>query len=308
MNMASEERKAGIILVDKPAGMSSAAVVARIKRSVGAVKKIGHAGTLDPMATGLLVCLVNSATRLASYAEAGAKCYSGSFVFGIETSSNDIEGEVTARSNVRPTLPMISALLPKFSGEIEQTPPAVSAVKVNGKRAYKLAREGKEPVLKSRKVNVSTFSLLIDESTTEDVRLEEVSFRIRCSKGTYIRSIARDLGKELGCGAALSALRREDSAPFSVLNAVELDDVAASDIIDWAHLFPSAPRVLLDEHKADLLKNGNQLVIAELSSQIEEEQSDQDVTRAVCVRRSDESSIGLLVRDTATWRLAANFV
>lgn len=215
----------GVLLLDKPSGITSAKALERIK-SRFKIKKMGHAGTLDPMATGLLICLVGKATKLASHFEGGRKVYSGTIRFGVTTDSDDITGVTTSESQEIPSFEVIKDLCEKFLGSIQQTPPSVSAVKVNGRRAYSLVRDsGITPTLSSRSVEIFRFEVIPEDSRT-------IRFEIECSKGTYIRSIARDLGALAGCGACLHSLRRESSDPFSVAMAKGFDEITESDFVN----------------------------------------------------------------------------
>jgi len=215
----------GILLVDKPAGPSSAQVLNQIKRRLNLVK-IGHAGTLDPFATGLLVCLVGKATKLAGPAGAGDKIYSGVIRLGLSTRSDDITGEVISSTDDLPDFQSVLRASSALTGTIMQVPPQVSAVKVNGERAYKLARRRIEVELKAREARVDCFEL-------SDLGGGNAAFRIRCSKGTYVRALARDLGQMLGCGACLAELRRERSEPFDVSSAKLPQDLQNTDIFVW---------------------------------------------------------------------------
>ncbi len=213
----------GIIVLDKRPGVSSARAIAEVKRKLN-LRKIGHAGTLDPAATGILVCLVNRATKSAKLFEGGTKTYEGTFKFGVTTTTDDLEGEIVSESKEIPPFAHIESLIADLTGEISQTPPAVSAIKVNGKRAYDIVRkEGVVPELKSRTITVHSFSI---EPRTPDT----IWFRVTCSSGTYIRSLARDLGAKMGCGGALATLRRVGSLPVTIDQAKGIDDLTLEDI------------------------------------------------------------------------------
>ncbi len=221
----------GFLLIDKPLTWTSFDVVKKL-RNVSRIKKIGHAGTLDPLATGLLIVCYGRYTKKIESIQAQAKEYTGSFHIGKTTESYDLEKEVNATF---PTEHITSQLLitatEHFIGEITQTPPIHSAVKINGKRAYELARAGKEVKLKSRVVNVSNFEI---NSET----FPEIKFKINCSKGTYIRSLARDFGEHLQSGAYLSSLRRTLIGNFDVNDAVEIKALASrEDFLKHAHQF-----------------------------------------------------------------------
>ncbi len=213
----------GIIVLDKRPGISSAHAIAEVKRKLN-LRKIGHAGTLDPAATGILVCLVNQATKSAKLFEGGIKTYEGTIQLGLTTLTNDLDDEILTQSNHLPNFAKIKSCIGSFTGEISQVPPVVSAIKVNGKRAYDLVRkQGLTPELKARNVSIYSFDI---EPRSEDT----IWFRVVCSSGTYIRSLARDLGCMLGCGGALATLRRVGSMPLTISEAKNLDDLTLSDI------------------------------------------------------------------------------
>jgi tRNA pseudouridine55 synthase len=290
--------QSGILLIDKPSGMSSAAVVGKIKRKFK-FSKIGHAGTLDPLATGLLVCLVNSATRLASFAEKGQKVYSGTIRLGLVTTTDDIEGEIVKESTEIPSFEKIVELSSKFIGEIEQVPPQVSAIKVDGERAYKLVRQGKELSLGARKVFVENIELSASNNQNE------VKFLITCSSGTYIRSIARDLGAMLGCGACISSLRREFSAPYSIQNAVELESVTLDNLLSWETLFPKTLRVELESEDAKKLASGDiKSLRKQLKQTVVANQNDQI---AIYFDKASGQALGVLKNVQGMWEIGVNF-
>jgi tRNA pseudouridine55 synthase len=212
----------GILLVDKPGGITSHGVVARTRKLAG-TRKVGHAGTLDPMATGLLLLGLNSSTRLLTFVVGLDKEYFATIRLGASTSTDDAEGDVVTSTDASQiSAEQIEAGIAPLRGEIEQVPSSVSAIKVDGKRAYALVREGETVELKSRRVTISAFEVL-------DIRLDgtftDVDVRVECSSGTYIRALARDLGETLGVGGHLTALRRTRIGPFSVLDAATLDDL-----------------------------------------------------------------------------------
>jgi tRNA pseudouridine55 synthase len=227
----------GIILIDKPAGMSSAGVVARVKRLLKA-ERVGHAGTLDPDATGLLIILVNGATRVASYAADGSKVYSGVIQLGITTATDDLAGEVISRNEVRCSWDAVEQACKRLLGRIDQIPPKVSAKKLGGKRAYQLHFEGKEFELVARSVEVRRF-----EVQAVPGNHERFSYLVEVSPGTYVRALARDVGAALGCGAAVGSIRRERSGHFSVLDATNLECVSWDSVRDWGALVPDFPRL-----------------------------------------------------------------
>ena len=196
------------MLVDKPSGITSHDAVSRVRRALG-VRKVGHAGTLDPMATGLLVMGVGRGTRLLRFLGEFPKLYEGTGVLGVETTTLDAEGEVLRESPVAVTEPELRAALASLEGDVEQVPPAYSAVKVGGERLYRSARRGEPVEAASRTVHVYAFNLRRFESPRFD-------FRVRCSGGTYVRSLVADVGRALRCGAHLAALRRTAVGPFDV--------------------------------------------------------------------------------------------
>lgn len=215
----------GILLVDKPAGMTSHDVVARTRRAFG-TRKVGHAGTLDPMATGLLVIGIEGATRLLTYVVGADKTYAATIRLGQTTGTDDADGEILTRASPEAwtavTSEAVAAGVASLTGEISQIPSAVSAIKVDGRRAYDRVRAGEEVVLAAREVVVSRFEVLARREGEGHLDLDVL---IDCSSGTYIRALARDLGAMLGVGGHLTALRRTRVGPFDVAVAVVLDDL-----------------------------------------------------------------------------------
>lgn len=213
----------GILLVDKPTGLTSHDVVAHVRRAFG-TRKVGHAGTLDPMATGLLIIGIEGATRLLTYIVGVDKTYAATIRLGQRTGTDDAEGEVltaaTPEALAAVTDSAVSAGIAALTGEISQVPSAVSAIKVDGRRAYDRVRAGEEVVLAARDVVVSRFDLLESRRSAGALDLDVI---VSCSSGTYIRSLARDLGESLGIGGHLTALRRTKVGPFDVRDAVSLD-------------------------------------------------------------------------------------
>lgn len=211
----------GVFLLDKPAGITSMRAVERVKRALG-VKKAGHTGTLDPIATGVLAICFGHATRIAEYLLASSKSYAAEMAFGTTTTTLDAEGEVTEQRPIPEDLDRatLEGVLSSFEGTISQVPPAFSALKVKGKRAYELARAGKKVELAPRDVTISMLTLT-------DYQLPVASFVCEVSKGTYIRSLIRDIGDEIGCGAHMTALRRLNVGVFPIDEAMSLDDVEA---------------------------------------------------------------------------------
>ncbi|MGO3886290.1 MAG: tRNA pseudouridine(55) synthase TruB [Mycetocola sp.] len=219
----------GVILVDKPQGLTSHDVVTRVRRAAG-TRKVGHAGTLDPMATGLLVVGINSSTRLLTYLVGADKRYEATITLGATTSSDDAEGEFLTRSDAAlvaaVTDEAIDAGVAELTGDINQVPNAVSAIKVDGRRAYDRARAGEDVVLASRPVTIHRFEVGERRRTENGYELDVV---VECSSGTYIRALARDLGAGLGVGGYLSRLRRTRVGAFDVADAAELEDLQVAD-------------------------------------------------------------------------------
>ena len=225
----------GWLILDKPPGITSAGGVARIKRilrDLGHAKtRIGHGGTLDPLATGVLPIALGEATKLAGRMLNATKAYRFTVAWGQATTTDDGEGAVTATSDVRPTRDAILAVLPRFTGAIRQTPPAYSALKVDGERAYKLARAGATVELASRELTIHALALI---ETTGD----SATFAVTASKGTYVRSLARDLALALGTVGHVTMLRRTQAGPFGLAAAITLDKLAlfAQDDLEQAVL------------------------------------------------------------------------
>lgn len=212
----------GLVVVDKPAGLTSHDVVSRVRRLAG-TRKVGHAGTLDPMATGVLVLGVNRATRLLGHLMLTEKAYDATVRLGVATTTDDAEGEVVATASTADVdEAAVREALAGFVGDIEQVPTAVSAIKVDGKRAYQRVRDGEDVQLKARPVTVH--ELVVHDVRRDGDRLD-VTISVRCSSGTYIRAIARDLGARLGVGGHLTELRRTAVGPYDLGTARTLDQL-----------------------------------------------------------------------------------
>lgn len=221
----------GLVIVDKPSGLTSHDVVARIRRLAG-TRRVGHAGTLDPMATGVLVVGVEQATRLLGHLALTQKQYRGTIRLGQATSSDDAEGEITAAASASGVTPeALRAAAAALTGDIQQVPPGISAIKVGGKRAYRLTREGAPPELAARPVTVSALDILRTRPVSGPAgeELLDVDVDVTCSSGTYIRAIARDLGAALGTGGHLTVLARTRVGPYRIEDATPLDELAAAD-------------------------------------------------------------------------------
>lgn len=244
-------------MIDKPAGMTSHDVVARVRR-IFETKKVGHAGTLDPDATGLLVLGLGHATRLLSFAQEGPKRYMATASFGTTTTTQDASGEVIETKPVNLERADIEAAASRFVGDIEQIPPMVSAVKVGGERLYKKARRGEEIERKPRRVTIHNLTVT---SFTEDP--PEASFDVTCSSGTYIRTLVHDIGQVVGCGAHLKTLRRVESSGFREEDAAPLAELSSSDLRPTAEIVRFLPNLQIDAQARALVKDGRPLPAAD---------------------------------------------
>ena len=246
-----------LVVVDKPPGMTSHDVVARVRRTMG-TRKVGHAGTLDPMATGVLVLGVERATRLLGHLMLTEKTYSATVRLGAATTTDDAEGEVIATTSAAHLAEEhVRRAVAAFEGEIEQTPSTVSAIKVDGKRAYARARAGEEVELAPRRVTIRAIEA---GNLRPDGDFLDLEIRVACSSGTYIRAIARDLGSALGVGGHLTALRRHSVGPFTLEDAnTDLDHLSVTSLADAARAaFPSYD---LDVQQAQAVRYGRALPI-----------------------------------------------
>jgi tRNA pseudouridine55 synthase len=216
----------GIIIVNKSGGMTSHDVVARVRRKFK-IRRVGHAGTLDPLATGVLVLLLGKATKLFSKFVGFDKAYRATLILGTATTSADTEGEIIEQKPYEHvTQKQVEDVFKGFVGEIEQVPPMVSAVKVGGRKLYQLARKGIEIERKARQIRIDCLKI-------EDFNPPEVKFYLECSKGTYVRQLAEDAGKALGCGACISQIQRTKVGEFSIEEAVDIEDLDESYIRNW---------------------------------------------------------------------------
>lgn len=243
----------GFLNINKPAGLTSRDVVSRVQRFVRPAK-IGHAGTLDPLATGVLVVCIGPATRLVPVIHDMHKVYVATFVLGCTSQTDDIEGTIVEMPDApQPTCEQVLAALPGFVGQIEQRPPAYSAVRIGGRRAYKLARSGQDVEPPIRSVEVHRIELL-------RFAYPELVLEIECGTGTYIRSIGRDLGDRLGCGAVMTALERTAIGPFGISNAVApgvlTHDSLASHLLPATAALPHLPKLVVDQAGVELLMDG----------------------------------------------------
>lgn len=222
MNTQDSQQIQDIILIDKPAGLSSFGVVARVRRRLsmeaGKKVKVGHTGTLDPFATGLLILLANKATKLSNQFLKLDKWYEATICLGKTSTTGDPEGEIIEQNTEKvPTLEEVKAVVNQFVGQITQTVPAFSAVKINGQRAYQLARRGEDVAMPTRQIEIYAIEIL-------SYNYPELVIRTHVSSGTYIRTLGEDIGKALGVGAYLTALRRTQVGDYQIKNAVKLSD------------------------------------------------------------------------------------
>jgi len=255
----------GWIILDKPVGLGSTQAVSAVKRALreaGEPKtRVGHGGTLDPLASGVLPIAIGEATKLAGRMLDATKAYDFTIRFGEETNTLDLEGKVVATSEVRPSHADVEAVLPRFTGSILQAPPAFSALKVDGKRAYDLARAGEEVTLEEREVIIQSLSVV-------DAGHEEATFSATVSKGTYIRSLARDIAHALGTVGHVTLLRRTRAGPFTLEKAISLDflnDAAKARALTRTVLpleagLDDIPGLPVTPEQAQLLRHGQQLV------------------------------------------------
>jgi tRNA pseudouridine55 synthase len=246
----------GWVVLDKPVGMTSTHAVARLKRIFNG-KKAGHAGTLDPLASGVLPVAFGEATKTVSFVQGGEKTYRFMIAWGAETDSDDADGTVIAQSDRRPEIEEIRAALAEFIGRIMQRPPAFSAIKIAGERAYDIARDGEVPVLAPRLVEIHALGLV---AATHDA----ATFEARCGKGTYVRALARDLGRKLACYGHVSALRRTRVGPFLEEDAVALEHLAEAPggvLLRVEAGLMEMPQVVVDREAAARLRRGQSILL-----------------------------------------------
>jgi tRNA pseudouridine55 synthase len=256
----------GWVCLDKPLEMGSTEAVSKVRRLFNA-QKAGHAGTLDPLASGILPIALGEATKTVPFMMEAQKVYRFTVNWGVSTDSLDREGEIVARSDVRPDIEAVRAALPAFVGEIDQVPPQFSAIKVDGQRAYDLARDGAEFELASRRVTIHAAAV------TDAPDADHVEITIRTGKGVYVRSLARDLAAALGAEGHVSALRRERVGPFSTENAVSLDfltdlvhrDAASEGLLPVATALDDIPALALTGEEADRLRQGQAIALIKRS-------------------------------------------
>lgn len=250
----------GILNIDKPAGITSYDVVDVIKK-VFPGSKIGHTGTLDPVATGVLPILIGDATKLSEELTAENKLYRVKMLLGVETNTYDITGTITFASVVNQDDIYIRERIKRFIGKQEQTPPIYSAIKVNGKRAYQYAREGKDVELKPRTIEIYDIN-----NIAVDIKRHEVTFDVYCSKGTYVRSLVNDIGKKIGCGATMIELTRLKNGDFDIKDSIKLYDFLKLDVkemnkkvIPIEEYYYDLKKVMLNKEQYSKLYNGVKL-------------------------------------------------
>jgi tRNA pseudouridine55 synthase len=249
----------GWVNLHKPVGMTSNQALGIVKRALNP-QKAGHAGTLDPLASGILPIALGEATKTVPYVQDSFKIYNFEVTWGEQRSTDDAEGHAIATSDLRPAREQIEALIPQFLGDVEQTPPQFSAIKVAGERAYDLARDGLEVELKSRLVYIETLEIIAHEG-------DRTSFRCLCGKGTYVRAIARDMGLKLGCFGYITKLERAAVGPFTLENAISLDFFMDSEhkpateqaLLPLQTALDDIPVLALKDQEAARLKNGNSI-------------------------------------------------
>jgi tRNA pseudouridine55 synthase len=297
-------RLSGIVVVDKPKDISSARVVADVKHLLDA-RKVGHAGTLDPFAEGVLVCCINDATRLARFLLAGNKAYEATLKLGIETDTQDLTGTVTASHPVGDWPDdKIKSTVKKFEGRIEQRPPVFSALKHRGTPLYKLARRGKPVQKPARQVHIAKIDIL-------EIKLPLVRFEVSCSAGTYIRTLCADLGKQLGCGGHLQALRRTASSGFKIQQAIPLRHLAeriqagenSRLVIPMADALTNMPTCIADQELIKRIRHGKSLNRSDIKIEHPSAKSDDHVDRIKIVD-GDNILIAVLNYDKSKDRIS----
>ncbi|HVK91871.1 MAG TPA: tRNA pseudouridine(55) synthase TruB [Mycoplana sp.] len=259
----------GWLILDKPFDFGSTEAVSKIKWLFKA-QKAGHAGTLDPLASGMLPIALGDATKTVPYVMDGRKIYEFTVTWGEERATDDLEGDMTHSSDARPAAEAIKALLPRYTGVIQQVPPQFSAIKIDGERAYDIARDGETVEIPSREVEIHRLTLLgcPDESTAR--------FEVECGKGTYVRALARDFGRDLGCYGHISELRRTYVAPFGEESMVPLAELTALEaiedeaerlvaldefLIDTSEALSTLPQIVISDDQAHRLRMGNPIIL-----------------------------------------------
>jgi len=252
----------GILVIDKPVGPTSHDIVAAVRRLLKE-KTVGHTGTLDPVATGVLPLVLGAASKVARYLTGGDKTYRATLRLGVTTTTLDSAGEVVEERPVTVDAATVEAALMSFVGEISQVPPMYSAKKVDGKRLYELARKGVEIERDAKRVTIHSITVL-------ERNLPDFTIDVKCSAGTYVRVLAQDLGEKLGCGGHLKQLRRLAAGPFSIESAITMDALTADPTLAATHLLPigkglsTMPRIQMPPHLGKLVASGYQLTAGDL--------------------------------------------
>ena len=285
----------GIIILDKPEDFTSFDMVAKMRRLLG-TRKVGHAGTLDPMATGVLPIFVGRATKCCDILPNQNKRYTATFQLGYTTDTLDATGRVLTRTEVSATKEDVEKALESFRGEIMQLPPMYSAIKLNGKRLYDLARQGIEIEREKRPVTITELELLSADDTQHIYQID-----VACSKGTYIRTLCADIGEALGCGAIMTALRRTEAAGFSIADSITLEEAEklseegtlTERLLPIRTVFESLPALHLASRQQTLFQNGVKLDLARLN----EMKTMQGYTGDIRVMGEDDVFLGISVAD-----------
>lgn len=285
----------GIIILDKPEDFTSFDMVAKMRRLLG-TRKVGHAGTLDPMATGVLPIFVGRATKCCDILPNQNKRYTATFQLGYTTDTLDATGRVLTRTEVSATKEDVEKALESFRGEIMQLPPMYSAIQINGKRLYDLARQGIEIEREKRPVTITELELLSADDTQHIYQID-----VACSKGTYIRTLCADIGEALGCGATMTALRRTEAAGFSIADSITLEEAEklseegtlTERLLPIRTVFESLPALHLASRQQTLFQNGVKLDLARLN----EMKTMQGYTGDIRVMGEDDVFLGISVAD-----------
>lgn len=297
MSDIREGKICGVLNINKPLGITSFDVVRQVKR-IAKEKKVGHGGTLDPEASGVLPVCLGRATKAIDFIMEDTKEYIAGIKLGVVTDTYDREGKILRESKVASTDKEIIAAIEKFVGNIQQTPPMYSALKQNGKKLYELAREGIEVYREPRNITIHSIDILSLESPM-------ISIRVRCSKGTYIRSLCYDIGEELGCGAMMWSLERASTGPFTLENSVKLEDLnednIRSYIIPLEKVFEDFPKLVVNEKFEKLISNGVTIKDRALLNQIKNNCN-------YAVYNSEDTLIGVGLDTGAGFKLIKMFI
>lgn len=283
----------GILNINKPTGMTSFDVVRKVK-TIAKTKKVGHTGTLDPEASGVLPICIGRATKLVDYIMNDYKIYKVELRLGVVTDTYDREGKVLRNEDVTLSKEKVEEVIKSFIGEIDQVPPMYSALKVNGQRLYSLARQGIEVERKARRINIYSIDIL-------DIKIPTVTFEVKCSKGTYIRSLCYDIGEKLKCGGAMWNLQRVQTGAFNILDSVELEHLNSDNILKFLIPMDKAlneyPEIYLDEKYEKLVFNGVTIKDKSLLNDIEND-------RLYRVYLKNNEFIGIGIKNSVGFKIA----